>query len=319
MAGVLGAPTTSTLFDGKANDQARSGLRLSSGYWFDAERSFGVEAGAMVLESQSKLFSGSSDGTTILARPFTDANTTAPSSVLVAFPGSSSGSVDVRASSGNFYEAHVDFSERIFDHGWVRFNGLFGYRFFRYDEGLHVRQTVNPTDPNFAAGTQIATVDDFNTQNEFHGGEIGLRAEFFWDSLSLDLLGKVAVGNLNRHVNINGNQVVSVPGAAPITQAGGVLALSSNSGFHGSDDWTYLPVFGVNLHWQVSQNLRLRVGYSILFLNEIARAADQIDFTVNPNLFPPAQNPTGPGRPVFTLHRQDFSVQSFSTGLEFTF
>jgi hypothetical protein len=319
MAGAFG-PATSTLFGGAVNDDSRTGFRSELGYWFTPSRILGFEAGTMVLESQSTLFSAASNGNPIIARPFIDANTNTSQAVLVAFPGTSTGGVDIRASSGNFYEAHFDFTENFLDKGWVRGNALLGYRFFRYNEGLHIRQTLSPSDPSFALGTQIVAVDDFNTRNEFHGGDLGLRFQFFWESFSLDLLSKVAIGRVHRFVGISGTQTTTVPGSPPLTQNGGVLALSSNIGTHEATDATVLPEFGVNLIWQARPHIRLRAGYSLLLLSEIARPGDQVDITLNPNLFPTAaQSPTGPGRPIFFPERRNFSVQSLSFGVEFTF
>ncbi len=319
-AGVFGAPTTAVLFGGsRLNEDLRSGIRLGAGYWFDPARTVGLDAGFTMLESQASLFSASSDGTTILARPFINANNNNAEAVLIAFPGSSSGSVDIRASSGNFYMGHLDVTETICDDGWLRFNALVGYRFFRYDEGLNIRQTINPTSASFVPGTQLDSVDNFNTRNEFHGADFGFRTQLFWQSFSLDLLTKLAVGRLQRTIDIEGNTVTTVPGVAPVTQAGGVLALSSNIGKQGNHDLSILPELGVNLCWQVRPNLRVRVGYTLLYLHDIARATNQVDITVNPNLFPTAVPQPGPNRPAFMLDRQDFAIHNFSTGLEFSF
>jgi hypothetical protein len=321
VAGVFGAPTTTNLFGGnRLNEDLRSGIRLEAGYWFDAGRTVGLDAGFTMLESQASLFSASSDGTTILARPYIDANTHTAQAVLIAFPGSSSGSVDVRASSGNFYMGHLDFTETVCDNDWLRFNAMVGYRYFRYDEGLNIRQTVNPLGSGFVPGTQITSVDNFNTRNEFNGADFGFRTQFFWQSFSVDLLTKLAVGRLQRTIDIEGNTVTTVPGVAPTTQTGGVLALSSNIGKQGNHDLSILPELGVNLCWQARPNLRLRFGYTLLYLHDIARAANQVDITVNPNLFPTAvPNQGGPNRPTFMLDRQDFAIHNFSTGLEFSF
>jgi hypothetical protein len=320
-AGVLGMSTTSTLFgDSRVNGDARSGIRLGAGFVIDPAWPLAVEAGGMWLESQATGFSASSDGTTILARPFTDATTNLPSSVLIAFPGSSSGNVNVLARSGNFYEAHIDLTETFIDKGWLRAQSILGYRFYRYDEGLHIGQTINPTGAAFAPGTQLTSVDDFVAKNTFNGCDLGFRAIFPWQPVTVDLLGKVAIGNLHRVVNINGSTVTTVPGSAPVTQPGGVLALSSNIGHFTSNDFTIFPELGVNLSWQVRPNLRLRGGYSALILTEVARAAGQIDTNLNPNLFPSAvPGQTGPNRPAFSLNREYIVIHSLSAGLEFNF
>src|SRR5207302_1098725 len=156
-AGILGQPNTTTLFGGNlANNDVRSGLRVGLGYWFGAEQRLGVEAGLMMLESQSTLFSASSDAFPIIARPFTDATNFTQQAVLVAFPGSSTGSIGVQASSGNFYEGHIDLAVKLVDRpGPIRVDGLVGYRFYRFDEGLRIQQSMTPTSPNFVAGTLI--------------------------------------------------------------------------------------------------------------------------------------------------------------------
>src|SRR5262249_7361384 len=150
------------------NGDVRSGFRLAAGWWFADHGTLGIEGGFSVLESQATLFGAASDGTVILARPFTDARDGTAQASLVAFPGSSTGSITVRAASGNFYEAHFDFTEKVFDTDGIRLDSLLGYRFFHYTEALGVRTVVNPTDPNFVPGTQVVTGDDFNTHNEFH-------------------------------------------------------------------------------------------------------------------------------------------------------
>jgi hypothetical protein len=319
-AGVLGAPGATVLFGGRVNDTERPGFRLGAGYWFGEEQRLGIEASFLMLGSQATLFEAASNGTPILARPFFNANTSTQQSVLVAFPGVSSGAVDVRASSSNFYLTEIDFAEKVIDCGCFRLDTLLGYRTFSYDEGLRVRQVLAPTGTAFVPGTRITTVDDFNTANEFHGGDFGLRARFHWENLTLDWLAKAAVGNIDREIGISGGQHTVVPGVAPANLTGGVLALSSNIGQHGSEQWTVVPEFGVGVNWQMNSQWRLRLGYTILLLDRIARAADEVDFTVNPNLFPgTGQSTTGPSRPSFTLHRADIWVQTLNVGVEFSF
>jgi hypothetical protein len=320
-AGIPPLPTTGILFGGNTvNDDYRTGFRLGAGYWFTPERHLGVEAGAMMVESQATLFAAASGGTPILARPFIDATTGHTQAVLIAFPGIASGSVDARASSGNFYEAHLDLAERVLDEGWVRVDSLLGYRYYRYDEGLHVRQTIAPAGGNFAPGTTLTGDDDFATQNEFHGGDFGFRTQFFWQDFTLALLTKLAVGSVGRDVKLFGEQVSSIPGGTPVTTVGGLLVQASNIGNHHGHDWAVLPELGANLAWRATPNLRVTAGYSVLWLDRIVRAADQIDTTVNPGFFPPPTVGPGPGaRPAFILVRNEAWVQTVSLGVELSY
>jgi hypothetical protein len=320
-AGVLGLGTTTTLFgDSVVNRDARVGFRLGFGYWFEPERLCGVEAGGMMLESQATLFAASSSGTPILARPFFNTSTGAQDAALIAFPGSSSGAIAARAASGNFYEAHVDLTGNLLSTESCRVDSIFGYRFYRYDEGLSIQQSITNS-PTFVPGTQFLGRDDFATKNEYHGGDLGFRTLLTRDDFSLCLLTKLGVGRVSRTVKINGGEVIEVPGEAPVVQAGNLLALpTTNIGSHHSDDWTVLPELGVTLGWRVSPGVHVTVGYSLLWLDRIARAADQIDFAVNPTLLPSAGGtPTGPNRPAFEFVRNDAWLQSVSLGVEFTY
>jgi hypothetical protein len=319
-AGVLPLPNTSVLYgNDTVNDELRYGFRLGAGYWFTPERRLGIEAGGMILESQSALFDIASGGTPTLARPYLDATTGIFQAALIA-SGSSSGSIDVRSSSGNLYEAHLDLTERVLDDGWVRLDSLFGYRFYRYDEGLRIRQTLSPIGGAFAVGTQLASNDDFTTHNTFNGGDFGFRTQFFWQNFSVGLLSKLAVGGINRDVKILGGTLVSVPGSAPVPEVGGLYALVSNIGSHHTHDWTVLPELGANLAWQVTPNVRVTVGYSVLWLDRIARAADQIDFTINPAFIPPATAiPGATDHPAFFLIRNDMWLQTANVGVELSY
>ena len=175
-------------------------------------------------------------------------------------------------------------------------------------------------DPNFVKGTQIVSVDNFNAENEFHGCDIGLRAEFCCHDFTFGVLAKVAGGIVNHEMNIEGSQTTTVPGVAPVVQNGGVLALSSNTGKHPSYDWAILPELGANLSWQVNRNMRLHGGYSILLLDQVVRPAEHVDQTLNPNLFPPPVLPlVGPNRPTFKQDLSEIWLQSVFFGVEITF
>jgi hypothetical protein len=316
-AGVFGQPTTTVLFEGRVNEEVRSGLKLGGGYWFDPERTYGIEGGLMFLGSQSALFSAGSNGSPILARPYTDNAVGAPAAVLIAFPNVSSGVVDVRASSSPFYEAHLNCTETVISYGGFSFNTLFGYRFYRYDEGLNINQVIAPTGGSFEPGTRIASYDNFATQHTFNGLDLGLRGKFAWQSLEMEVVGRAAVGRLCREVAIRGNTVTTVPGQDPERQTGGVYALVDNIGTRGSSDWAVFPEVGVTLRWQLTPEFGVRVGYSAFYLDSIARPSDQINLSINPNSFPPVSNFSGEG--ITRRVESDAWIQNVTFGAELTF
>ena len=318
LAGVQGASTTDTLFGGWQNDDLRPGFRLNAGWWFGGDSNLGLEAGFMFVSGQSSSFAGGSDVFPILARPYIDANDGTPQAILVAFPGASTGSLDIRLTSGSFSSAHIDIAENALDGPGFQLTALVGYRYYRYDESLNIRQNVTVTDPNFIPGTLSVTNDSFSARNEFHGFDMGFRTQHIWQRVSLELLAKLAVGDVRRRINIAGDQTTVVPGQAPVFDQAGLLALSSNSGSFSSHDVKVLPEAGATLGWQIRPNLNVRLGYSFLFLNGIVRAADQVDVTLNPNLFPPVIG-GGPNRPAFGQIRSDMWIQSLTLGVLWTF
>lgn len=317
--GILGGKLTQVVIgDQPLSGDMRSGFKLGLGGWVTPDKMIGVDVGYFMTESRANPFFASSDGSFILARPFIDATTGKRTSVIVASPGVSSGSVGVSANFGSFYGAHFDLQESIIENQHFRLKSLIGYRFLRVDDGLEIVQSISPTGGGFTPGTRLDARDAFAAQNEFHGCEVGFQTDFFYERWSLSFLGKFAVGRMYREVIISGDSTITTPGAAPVVQNGGVLALQSNIGLHSSIDWVGSPELATNLGYNVTDNLKLRVGYSLLLLFRAARAADQVDQVLNPNLFPPAVG-GGARRPAFNLERSTLWLQTLNLGVELTF
>lgn len=320
-AGILGQTGTTALLGGRmVNNTARIGVRVGGGTWLDNDMKHGLEASAFWLTNATFNFGASSDGSTILARPFNDTTTGRPSSSLVAFPGSSAGSIRAVESSRALYGFNVDYRENFFQRSWARLDALAGYRFLTHSEKLQIQQTTIPTSGVFVPGTTIGADDQFTTRNTFNGLDLGGRVEFAYDALSLEVVGKVAVGYLNRHSNINGSQVVSVPGTPSVFRRGGFLALGSNIGSRESHDWTGVPELAVNLTWQVNENFALRVGYWSLWWLNIGRPSNLLDTTINPNQIPPSTVSSVGQRPFPNLRPQsDIYINGLTLGAEFRF
>ncbi len=316
-AGVPGLSTTQTLIGGTSiPDVARSVGKLDFGLWIDQGHKYSVAAGFFVTENKGNSFSASSDGTTFLARPFFDATTNqTPNSFLIGNPTTnppSSGSVNIQTESKTFWGSYVDLRETVLAESWGSLESLIGYRYLHYADSIVMTQIQVPT-PTITA----LAVDSFLAKNDFNGLEFGFLTELVGGGKwSLEILTKMSVGNITREVTINGFTQVTGPGGA--TFPGGVYALSSNIGNHFTSDWVVSPEIGLNLGYQVTPNVRVRLGYSFLFLQDIARAADQIDFVINPNLIPPSLGGT-PLRPGFTFNKSELWMQSINLGVEYRF
>ncbi len=317
-AGVLGKPNTHTLLSGTVNRNVLPGFRLGAGYLYDQEYGQGIEAGFTFLPSQSSsFFFDSADHNGILGRPYINVKPTPDvnAAVLVGFPGNSTGNISVEAKTGNFYGANFDLSERMLGDSNQHIDALIGYRFASFNDALRISQHLLPT---ALPGTSIDSFDNFSAQNTFHGLDLGARATFTWDRLSLSLLGKATPGKMYRTLDIRGQQVTTV-GGVPTTVPAGVYALSTNIGQHKDEKWTVIPELGANLAWQFRPNMSMRLGYSTLFLTKVLRSDNQIDFNINPDLFPPAIPGATPMRPTVLRHESDMWIQTLNVGVEMTF
>lgn len=331
-AGVI-APgnDTSILLSGPVDPGVVPGFRLGAGYIYDREYGLGIEAGFTYLSSQSSSFSfASADHDGILGRPFLDASDSGnPAAELVGYdvdgiglampdlPPDSIGNIAVTAKSGNFYGLNLDLSERIGDDEGQRLEALFGYRFAYFNDGLRIRQD-SVLAPSLSGITAIERLDDFSSQNVFHGLDLGFRSTFAGNQWSLSLLGKISPGYMSRTVNIHGRTETTFASGASTSVPAGLYALSSNSGTHESGRWTVLPELGANLNWKLRSNLALRLGYSALYVTKVARADDQIDFNINPALIGAPAGAT-PALPAARSDQSNLVIQTLNLGVDVTF
>jgi hypothetical protein len=325
-AGVLGAPGTTVLFGGSTESgQALSGGSITLGYWFNDCRTCGIEANFFMLGSQVTNFNAASNGQTILARPFFDVTTGQQGSQIISFPGLVSGQVGVSDSS-NLLGAGI-----WLRHNWCadlctcnpyRLDGLVGFRYLRLRDDLSIGENLLSTDPNspIPVGTTFALSDQFTTHNNFYGPDFGLTGEIHRGRWVLSASAHVALGVTSEEVDINGSTTVTVPGGTPVVNPGGLLALQSNIGHFSRSQFAVVPEVGVKLGYQVTPRLRLQMGYDFLYWSQVARAGNQIDTSINPNLLPPVNGPVaGALRPAVNIQGTSFWAQGISFGVLFNF
>ena len=188
---------------------------------------------------------------------------------------------------------------------------LAGYRHYRYNDNLTVHEDLLDTGL-VLTGTTFDIVDSFHTHNEFHGGEIGLRAQVCRGQWSLDLIAKAAFGNNHQIVTIDGQTVTTIPNLTPVVTTGGLLTGDNNIGQYSRDRFVIIPQLGAEVGYALSCNWRAYAGYNFLYWANVQRAASQIDFNVNPSGSPPAGSP-----PLPQLTNTDFWAHGLNAGLEF--
>jgi hypothetical protein len=307
-AGVLGEPTTTVLFgDTDANNQAHSGIRLTLDAWLTCNEGLGIEASYFALDDRKTNFASSDP---ILGRPFFNVATLQRDAQLVAFPGVSTGSIDISAKS-ELQGAEVLLRGNWFEDCCRRLDFLIGYRYLRLAESLVINSQLNttPTEDNGDEDPTIVVNDQFHTLNQFNGIDFGIAFERRKCRWSFDFLMKLALGSTMSRVTIDGSSVFT-NGATTIVGPGGLLAARSNMGTYDRDVFSVVPELGVTVGYDVSCQLRATAGYTFLYWNQVARPADQIDLNVNPN---------GTAFPQFNFHTTDFWAQGVNLGLEYRY
>lgn len=330
-AGVLAEPGTEVIFgNSTAIDKGRSGGRLILGMWLDQYRQKGIEADYSFLRKRSEDFSASSDGSTILARPFTNVLLGgAQDSQLVAYPGVVSGTVSSGV-EGDWQSGGIRFRRNFCCHKLspdpcsqcricmlpcgIRWDWIAGYRYARLREGLFVREDLSADVDDVV--TDFDILDSFNTTNTFHGGELGMVWESYRGPWYLTMTGKLGLGNTRQKLTIDG-MTTSVANGVQVTDTGGLLALPSNIGQYTSDKFTILPEFSATLGLYLTQRLSVTMGYTFVYWNHVVRAADAVDLNVNPNLIPPTVADPGPLQPAVVFQDTDFWAQGVNLGLDY--
>ena len=314
-AGVMGVPGTSVLFgDSRLNDAARSGVRLSLGMWLDDCHTCGIGGEFFILANQTDSFTGRSTGLPILARPFINVLNGLPDAQIVAYPGLANGGISASAESqllgASGFVRHVlccgcDYSV----------DALAGYRYLNLDERVSVAEQVQ-TAPGVQPQANFLVADAYQAQNQFHGGDIGLAAQLIRGRFSFGILGKLGIGANVRDVTITGSTGISTPGAPPANFNGGLLT-TGRTGHFSDCAFALVPELRLGVGYQLSRCVRLTVGYNIMWWTNVARAGDQVNLAVNPQLLAPPLVPVAYQAPA--IRDSTLWIQGLTAGLIFNY
>ena len=331
--GVTGvAPTTITLFgDDTVNRGPRSGNWVQAGMWLNDCKSVGIQGDYLFIGRQSTGFYDSSSGTPSLTRPFTNALTGAPGAELIAYPGLLSGNVSISDYNSFSGAGLAGVRELICRQccnpcsdscypSCSRVDLISGFRYYNYNDNLGITENLTSTSSQLGVptGTKISVNDSFRARNNFYGMELGLRAQRYYGRWLFEGSSLVALGENVRQVAIDGTTVVTYPGQASVTHVGGLYALGSNIGNYRFNNFMAIPQFNGRIGYRLTPRLTFLVGYTFIFWGDVAKAGNQVDTTVNPNLIPPPVA-GGPARPAFSLNNSNFWAQGITVGGEYHF
>lgn len=325
-AGVLGQDGTEVIYgDSWTGNHLRTGARFRLGYEFSDFPGYGLEGEFLGLGSgaNGEFVSPFSTGSPILARPVVDATTGQEDAQLIAYPDVAEGRLRASTSS-DLYSAAALLRKHWLAGARSRWDLLGGYRYFRFRENLSVTENLTSLDPGgvIQVGTQIDVFDRFQTSNDFHGGELGVEGVFERGPWAVELLARVALGNVHQVVQINGETHVTTPGDPTAVRPGGLLALPSNIGTCSDNMFAVLPQLGANVQWKLGEHLSLTGGYTCLVLSSVVRAGEQVDRTIDPSQLSPlfgGGGQTPATRPQDPFFRTSFWAQGINLGVQVTY
>ena len=313
-----GNPNTTILFGGsEVMANTSQGLRFSTDLSFDRSGSQGLLFRMFYASEIGESYTNAGGPNIVVARPFSSVPGSTPSTILVNHPTASVGvtgtidaSVTSKASGGDLLVRSTIGRDR-----YGAFDLLVGYQHMRLDEGLSVISNTTQAGPPV---TILDLSDRFNTSNRFHGFALGFDSTVRRGQWSLGTMFKLGMGNIDREIDINGfNQITVVgPPASVSTTTNGLLARNTNNGSYRSDRFIVSPEAALTLGYRFSPRMDATLTYTYLGLPSVARVGEQLD----PNLEANLSNPlTGTVAPRFTEATSNYSLHSLSYGIQWRF
>lgn len=333
---LFNQPNTTLLIGGELRSQDHSGARFVGGWSLDSDETIGIELSYFFLGSRSLTQAFASPGAAgdrNLARPYLSPIDDSRQSFSVAQIGWSSGRLEMVASS-RVQGAEANAMSYLGGGSQFRFDGIIGFRFLQVNEGIRIGQRTNETWGYPIADLPAAVVnggpiqnavysssvtdivDQIDGHNIFYGGQIGIRSDWKRGPVFVETIGKVAFGQTNEVVKINGVQVVTIDGVATSGPTG-FYGQQSISGRFTQSVFAVMPELTIRTGCQYKSS-RWFVGYNFLYLSRLARPGDQID----ERLFPPSRTFGLNESLVPTIYPQlhftqsDFWAQGITIGAE---
>jgi len=294
LAGRLGQPSTTTVFGGNQLAEMRPALRAEAGVWI-GER-LGADATFIYTDSARASFEGTGrPGGTILARPIVVSGVETALPLGLLQPGSIAATANSRLIGG---DANLRWNlERS---QYSRWDVFAGYRYMNLRDGVKVftdRFAPNPAD---GSDLRVTDSDVFRTMNQFHGPQAGIATTHrLLDRLTFSARLGVALG-----VTLADTQLTGSTSSALGTSSTGFLVTGTNTGRYQNTYFAVLPTADAKFGYDVTDWLRLNVGYTFLYWSRVERAGDQIDRDLSG------------GHPLYPRTITDYWLQGVTLGVE---
>jgi hypothetical protein len=309
----------------------RSGIRATVGAWLDECGTIGAEGVFIHLANQGKT-RGIADpadvnSTSFLTFPLFNVNPAfnREGTILLSSPGVFSATTSLNVAN-RLYSGELNGLYNVSRGNGLQVDLISGFRYLNFNEKLTFA-TSSPDLPNVGTGT-FDTIDRFNADNNFYGGNIGVRASWCLGALGISATAKCALGVMHQTLDVSGSTTSNAffgTGGQTINLPGGYLALPTNIGSTSRDRFAVIPEGNVTMSYAIVDNVRLSVGYTFLYVSSVGRPGTQIDRVINSLQVPSGTFPfvpaplVGPARPLVVQDSTDFWAQGVNFGLEFRF
>jgi hypothetical protein len=290
-----------TLFpdEGEVRFGAFSGFRLHGGLFFDDCKDVGIDGSFFWLPEKKDSLHIASAGLTgdpAIGIPFANTQTRAFTFLRISSPNEASGAVAISDSSRLW---GFDINGRAQGPSLLSqyFDVIAGFRYLDLEEKLGLDTTTT----RLLDGSTVSSSESFKVRNQFYGGQVGGHAHYCCCNVTLDVIGKLALGDMHEQVNIDGVTRGAFPGLPPVVVPGGIFAQPRNIGDFERNKVCFIPELTVNVGYQVSEYARVFIGYNLLWISNAIRLSSIVDTVSDPAeipFFKPATFTPATARPV---------------------
>jgi hypothetical protein len=240
-------------------------VRLTAGMWIDDKERYGVELIGLYMPRQTQSAGGALPGN--VDAFFSDYNTSPPHTFRNFFPTDPLSSATFQYSTEQYGgEANGLYHFQDWEPATglkIHEDALVGFRYFGLEDTY--------ADEYTEAASGFRYTDNFKTNNNFYGANLGLRLRAEYKGFFAELTPKIALGATDETVKVGGdNAVAAVPGPGGFYASGNKVGTRSNMPF------AYLPQISIKLGYNINDTVGIFVGYDALFLSEVARVENQI-------------------------------------------
>ncbi len=357
--GAIGQPGTHVVFGNKHYNYHRTaGVKASIGSYLGPDKNFSFDIDGFWIFSRTKHFNISSNPgeDPLIARPFYDVRTASERAELVSsnsdttgfFSGSSRALIKTQ-----FWGAELNIGFHPCETQAVGCHtcgeviarekrpceknitgGIFvGFRYLRLFEKLKIKDEMDPfaipSGLSFNGPANVVNMPDslkdedvFRTNNDFFGGQIGIKGEYAFNCwMSLSLYGKAAFGVTEQKYKSEGSTTWESSMFGNQYAVGGVLVQPNNMVHEKKWKYAWVPEAGINFSVEPFSHLRFLVGYSFLWWSKVVRPGEQINRKVNSGQIPGNVAFFSPAmqKPNDHLEEISFWMQTVNFGISFDF